>query len=414
MPVFRYQGIDQKGKKTTGSVDAENERAARAKLRKGNVFPTAVVESGGTGATLLVSGEREFKFQALFHRIKPQDISLMTRQMSSLLNAGVPLVDTLTAMVDQLEQPKLRTAISEIRERVTEGEKFSSAMGEHPQIFNELYINMVSAGEASGTLEKVLERIADITEAQARLRAKIVGALTYPIIMGIVGVIMMILLITFVIPKMTAMLIEMEIPLPTPTRFLIWLTDQILGWWWILLLGLVIAITAFRRWINTVNGRTTFDRWMLRLPLVGRLIRLAAVARLTRTLGTLLRGGVPMLTAMDIVRNIVSNVILKRVLEETRDAVKEGASLAEPLKRSGHFPPLATHMIAIGEKTGELEGMLERIAETYETQVDNAVGSMMSLLEPITLVVMGGMVAFIVRGHHPRRERCCAVKKASA
>lgn len=396
MPVFRYQGIDQKGKKTTGSVDAENERAARAKLRKGNVFPTAVVESGGTGATLLVSGEREFKFQALFHRIKPQDISLMTRQMSSLLNAGVPLVDTLTAMVDQLEQPKLRTAISEIRERVTEGEKFSSAMGEHPQIFNELYINMVSAGEASGTLEKVLERIADITEAQARLRAKIVGALTYPIIMGIVGVIMMILLITFVIPKMTAMLIEMEIPLPTPTRFLIWLTDQILGWWWILLLGLVIAITAFRRWINTVNGRTTFDRWMLRLPLVGRLIRLAAVARLTRTLGTLLRGGVPMLTAMDIVRNIVSNVILKRVLEETRDAVKEGASLAEPLKRSGHFPPLATHMIAIGEKTGELEGMLERIAETYETQVDNAVGSMMSLLEPIMLVVMGGMVAFIV------------------
>jgi general secretion pathway protein F len=396
MPVFRYQGIDKSGKKAAGIIDAESERAARAKLRKTNVYPTVVTVSGA-GGSLVAAGQKEFKFAALFQsKVKVEDISLMTRQLASLLNAGVPLVEALAALIEQLEHPKLRQTMADVRERVTAGEKLSFTMRDHPQVFNNLYINMVSAGEASGTLEKVLERLADLAEAQAKLRAKIVGALTYPVIMGVVGALMMVLLITFVIPKMTGMLIEMEIPLPLPTRFLIWLTDQVFAFWWLILLVVAGVIFGFRKWVTSAKGRAKFDAWLLDVPLVGKLVRLSVVAQMTRTLGTLLTGGVQMLAAMDIVKNIVSNTVLKNVLHDTREMVKEGASLAEPLKRSGQFPALATHMIAIGEKTGELENMLERVADTYEGQVDSTIGSLMGLIEPIMLVVMGGMVAFIV------------------
>ncbi len=395
MTIFRYQGIDQKGKKASGIVDAENERAARLKLRKSNVYPTVVVVEGGRGS-LVMAGQSDVKFGSMFQRIKVEDIALMTRQLASLLNAGITLVDALGALADQLEHPKLRSAITEIRGKVIEGEKLSNTMLRFPKIFNALYVNMVNAGEASGTLEQVLSRIADITESQARLQKKIVGALTYPAIMGVMGIGMMILMVTVVVPKITDMLLDMDIPLPLPTRFLIGLTNFIFAWWWLVLLVIGLTMYGVRRWLATAKGREQCDLYKLKMPLFGKLTQLAAVAGFTRTLATLLAGGVQMLAAMDIVRNIVSNVVLKRVIEETRDAVKEGSSLAEPLKRSGHFPTLATHMISIGEKTGELEKMLERVANTYETQVDNAVSTLIGLLEPLMLVVMGGMVVFIV------------------
>lgn len=393
MAVFRYQGINKAGKKAVGMVDADNERAARMKLRKMQVYPTLVAAGAGG---MMAAGQQQFSLKAMFQKIKPQDISLMTRQMASLLNAGVPLVDTLSALSEQLENPKLANALTDIRNRVTEGEKFSETLSNYPQIFNDLYVNMVAAGEASGNLEKVLGQIADVTEAQAVMRAKIVGALTYPAIMGIVGVVMMIMLVTFVVPKMTEMLIDMEVPLPLPTRFLIGTTDFIFAWWWLMILGIGLGIWSLRRWSVTPRGKAKIDETLLKLPLIGKLLRLATVARMTGTLGTLLRGGVPLLAAMDIVKNVVSNTVLKAVLVKTRDAVKEGASLADPLRESGEFPKLATQMIAIGEKTGELEQMLERVAKTYETEVDNTVGSLMGLIEPVMLIGMGGMVAFIV------------------
>lgn len=393
MPVYRYQGIDQRGKKTSGVIDADNERGARVKLRRTNVFPTVVSIEG---AGVVAAGQREFRFATFLQRIKPQDMALMTRQFASLLGAGVPLVDSLNALVEQMEIPKLRSALTAVRERVTEGEKLSSALQRHPKIFDALFVNMVSAGESSGTLEQVLERLADITEAQARLRSKIVGAMTYPIIMAVVGSLLLVGLITFVIPRLIEMLLEMGVPLPLPTRFLMGLSEFFLTWWWLITLVVGGSVFGFTRWSKTAKGRALIDRKLLGLPLVGRLIRLATVARFSRTLGTLLQGGVPMLAAMDIVRNIVSNTLLKRIVEEAREAVKEGASLHEPLKRSEQFPPLALHMIAIGEKTGELERMLERVADTYEEQVDNTISSLMSLLEPLMLVLMGGMVGFIV------------------
>lgn len=395
MPIFRYQGIDAKGKKASGVVDAENEKAARAKLRKGNIFPTLVAMNDGRASVAEVGG-RDVKWTAFFQRIKPQDMALMTRQFASLLNAGVPLVEALGALSEQIEQVPLRNALLGVRDRVTEGEKLSHAMQRYPKIFNDLYFNMVSAGEASGTLESVLERLADITEAQAKLRAKIVGALTYPAVMMGVGLVMVVLLVTFILPNMTAMLLDMNVALPFTTRALIGFTDFVLVWWWAILLVVGTIVYAVQRWVRSPGGKETIDRKVLRVSLIGKLVRLSTIASLTRTLGTLLQSGVPMLAAMDIARNIIGNTQMRAVIEQTRDAVKEGASLADPLRRSGEFPPLALHMIAIGEKTGELENMLIRVANTYEQQVEQTIGTLMGLMEPIMLVVMGGMVGFLV------------------
>ncbi|MBI4365927.1 MAG: type II secretion system F family protein, partial [Deltaproteobacteria bacterium] len=246
------------------------------------------------------------------------------------------------------------------------------------------------------TLEQVLGRLADITESSARLRGKLVGAMIYPAIMGFVGMALLIGLLTYVIPKITGMLIEMGGQLPFMTRLLVGVSDFLLGWWWLLLLLLIGGIVGFRRWVATTKGREDFDRLLLKAPLIGRLLRLMTLARFARTLGTLLKSGVPMLVAMDIVRNIVENRILRRVIETTRDAVKEGSGLAEPLKQSGEFPPLVVHMVSIGEKTGELERMLERVGDTYETQVDTAVTRLMGIMEPVMLVLMGVIVGIVV------------------
>lgn len=396
MSVYRYTGINEKGKKTVGVVDAENERAARSKLRRMNVFPTIVVIEGGRGPSLAALGKREFKFGALFQGVRTADLAMMTRQLSSLLQAHIPLVDALTALIDQVENEKLRTTLSTVKERVTEGTKLSDALAQHPKIFSELFVNMVNAGEASGALEQVLGRLADVTEATARLRGKIVGAMMYPAIMGLVGTALLVGLLTFVIPRITALLTEMGAELPTITKCIMGLSHFVVTWWPLLLLLLVGGVIGFRRWVKTPKGRETFDRQLLKAPLIGKLFRLMTIARFTRTLGTLLKSGVPMLMAMDIVRNVVENRILRRVIEQARDAVKEGSALAEPLKQSGEFPPLATHMIGIGEKTGELERMMERVAETYENQVDTQVSRLMTVMEPLMLLFMGLIVAVVV------------------
>ncbi len=395
MPVFRYQGMDPKGKKTTGVVDAENERAARSKLRKSNIFPTLVVIEGRRNA-LVAMGKSEAKFGSLFgSRVKTQDIALMTRQFASLLAAGIPLVEALGALSEQMDHPTLRSAVASIRERVTEGDKLSSAMRAFPKIFNDLYVNMVTAGESGGMLEQVLERLADVTEAQARLRSKVVGALTYPAIIGVVAAGMTIALVTLVVPQITAMLIDMGGELPLPTKIVVGISNFFLGWWWLQILVIIAGIYFFRRWVTTEKGRTQFDAFLLRAPLIGRLMLLTNVARLTRTLGTLLQSGVPMLVSLEIVSNVVTNVLVRQAIIDARNAVKEGASLAEPLRRSELFPSLAIHMIATGEKTGELEKMLERVASNFETQVDNAVGTLTGLMEPVMIVFMALVIGGI-------------------
>lgn len=396
MPIFEYIGIDSKGKRAAGTLDAANEREVRAKLRRMGVFPTSVNaegkgKGGGKGGLSMQVDVGKF-----LQRVKVQEVAVMTRQLATLLSANIPLVDALAALVDQIENPKLRNIISSARERVIEGSKLSDAMRGHPKVFGDLYVNMINAGENSGALEVVLQRLADFTEGQAKLRSKVIGAMIYPAIMSVVGVSLMIMLLTFVVPKVTKIFEDMKATLPLPTRLLMAVSHAVTGYWYLFVIAVPVAIWGVRRFLRTPSGRAWWDKKLLNLPLFGKLNRMVIVSRFTRTLSTLLSSGVPLLAAMDIVRTIITNTRLRSVIEQTRDSVREGQSVAEPLRKSGEFPPLVTHMIAIGEKTGELERMLERIAETYDAEVDNTVSTLTTLLEPIMILVMAGIVSFIV------------------
>lgn len=388
MPIYSYKGIDATGKKVSGSLDAESVKGARVKLRKLNVFPTEVNEGSAS--------KNAGKGISLFQKVKVQDIAEMTRQLATLIGANIPLVDSLNALVEQIENPKLKQALSGIRDKVTEGSRLADAMQAYPQIFSDLYLNMIKAGETSGALETVLNRLADFTENQAKLQSKVKGALTYPVVMGFVGVILMIFLLVGVVPKITKIFEDANIPLPLPTQILVSVSHFLSDYWYLLILAIFPAVYLLRRFKRSAKGRNMIDRFSLKAPIFGDMLQKLAIARFCRTLSTMMASGVQLLNALDIVKNIVGNTILTQVIEDTRNSVKEGESIAEPLRRSGQFPPIVTQMITIGEKTGELETMLEKVANNYEQQVDTKVSTLTTLLEPIMIVVMGVVVAFIV------------------
>jgi general secretion pathway protein F len=290
----------------------------------------------------------------------------------------------------------MKRVIGDVKQRVNEGSSLADALGAQGKVFSTLYVNMIRAGESSGALDVVLVRLADFTESQARLRSRIVGALTYPILMLALSGVVLGILFTVVIPKIVRIFEETKVTLPWTTKALIGFTTLVHDYWWAALLLAAGALWGFLRWRNTAEGRAAYDRRILVLPIFGPLIRQIALARFSRTLATLLKSGVPLLTAMDIVKNIVGNVRLATVIDEARTSIQEGESIAAPLKRSGEFPPLVYHMVAIGEKSGELEEMLNNVANAYEAQVETKVGALTSLLEPAMIVFMGLVVAFIV------------------
>ena len=394
MAVFEYIGIDSKGKRAAGNIDAANERDARQKLRRMGVFPTTLAIEGATKQKVGLS--MQVDVGKYLQRIKTQEVSVMTRQLATLVGSSIPLVDALTALVDQIENPKLRNIVARVRDKVTEGTKLSDAMRGNPKVFGDLYVNKINAGENSGALDVVLVRLAEFTEGQAKLKGKVIGAMIYPAIMSFVGLALMVMLLTYVVPKVTKIFADMKATLPLPTRILMGASNALSSYWYIFLIIIPVAIYGIRRVLKSPAGRAWWDRKILTMPIFGKINRLVIVSRFTRTLATLLASGVPLLTALDIVRNIITNTRLREVIEETRDNVREGQPVADTLKRSGEFPPLVTHMIAIGEKTGDLERMLERIADTYDSEVDNTLSTLTTLLEPIMILVMAGIVSFIV------------------
>jgi general secretion pathway protein F len=393
MPIFEYKALDATGKTVEGLKEADSPKGLRMALRHDGVFLTEVTgqQQASDTASRDVSARRWF-----VGRIKTDDLAIMTRQLAVLIGAGVPLVEALSALVDQVEHERLKRIISNVKQRVNEGSSLADALAAHSKVFNNLFINMIRAGESSGALEIVLVRLADFTESQARLRSKIVGSMTYPIVMMVFGLIIMGVLFTVVIPKITKIFEDTKAVLPWSTRFLIGVTGIVSEWWWAILILMVGSVYLFLRWRNTPAGRARWDIWVLRLPIFGVLVRQIAVARFSRTLSTLLKSSVPLLTAMDIVKNIVGNTRLAAVIEDARESIKEGESIAAPLKRSGEFPPLVYHMVAIGERSGELEEMLKNVADAYDSQVDTKIAALTSLLEPLMIVVMGAGVSFIV------------------
>lgn len=392
MPVFAYKALDQSGRSVEGLKEADSPRTLRTVLRRDGLFLTDVTgEKQARAASPEVNVRRW-----VGGRVKADDVAVATRQLAVLVNAGIPLVEALTALVEQVEHERLKRVLSAVKQRVNEGSSLAEALAQHPKAFSSLYVNMIRAGESSGALDVVLFRLADFTESQARLKAKVLGTLTYPAAMMIIGAVIMGILFTVVIPKITKVFEDTKVVLPWTTRFLIGFSTFVHDWWWALGLLVAAAVYVFLRWRRTPVGRARWDIWVLDAPIFGPLVRQVAVARFSRTLATLLKSGVPLLTALDIVRNIVGNTRLAAVIEEARESIKEGESIAAPLKRSGEFPPLVYHMIAIGEKSGELEEMLGNVANAYDSQVETKIAALTSLLEPVMIVVMGVAVAFIV------------------
>jgi general secretion pathway protein F len=390
VPVYAYKGLSTEGRAVTGVVDADSARSARLKLRRTGVFPTDLTEDRAPAGrrVALGSGVRE--------RVPTQELAAATRQLSTLVAAGLPLVEALAALADQTEREHLRRAIVQIRERVTEGRSLADALAEHPRLFSPLYVNMVRAGEASGALDVVLSRLAEYTENQARLLGKVRTALTYPAVMLFLGGAILFFLVSYVVPKVTRIFQETQQQLPRVTLILIAVSDFAAHWWWAILLLAAAAALGGRAYARTPAGRERVDAWLLRVPYVGRLVQKVALARFARTLSTLLASGIGLLQALDIVRNIVDNRVIARAIENARDAIREGQSIAPPLRESGVFPPLVVHMVAVGERSGQLEAMLGKAADAYDGEVENAVTSLTTVLEPLMIVFMGIVVLFIV------------------
>lgn len=392
MAVFEYRGIlAHTGKHVKGVRDAENAKALRAALRKDGVLLTAATEE----AAAKEKAKKSINLFAFTDRASTSDVAIMTRQLATLVGAGIPLFESLNALIEQLEKESLKRAMTAVREQVREGTSFAKALEMHPAIFPPLYVNMVRAGEASGTLEAVLDRLTKFMEAQAKLKGKVIGALAYPMLMVIIGVTLVSVLMVAVVPNVKQIFQSVGQALPWYTELLIGTSDFISSFWWLILLLIAGSVYFFRRWKKTAEGRLKWDTFLLRIPVAGKLIQMLSVARFARTLATLLSAGVALLTAMDIVRNVLGNAALEKVVADAIGSIREGQSIADPLKRSGKFPPMVTHMIAIGEKSGQLENMLENVADAYDADVETRVQMLTSLLEPLMIVTMGGAVGFI-------------------
>ncbi|MBI2901800.1 MAG: type II secretion system inner membrane protein GspF [Planctomycetes bacterium] len=392
MPVFNYKAFKEDGSSDAGVIDADSPKEARLKLRTKKLLVTDLAPVGGEGA-----GAKKIRIPFLRRR-NVQEISIITRQMATLLGSGIPMMGALTAVIEQAESRDLKTVMMDIREKVATGGTFSDALALHPFHFNELYVNMVKAGEAAGNLDKVLYRLSDYLHAQNKMQAKIVAALTYPIIMLIIGVGVVAVLMTFVVPKIMDVIQKQgqEAALPLPTTILLTVSGFFANYWWLLLGLTVCGSLVWTQILRMPAGRLWWDTTKLQIPVVGPLMRKSAISRFALTFATLLESGLPVLEALNVVKRVVNNQVLANALDMVRQKIAEGQDIATPLKASKLFPPVVGYMIAVGEEGGKLEELLKKIAEAYDEEVEIAAQRMTSLLEPIMIVVMAVVVGFIV------------------
>lgn len=391
MPIYEYKGLTKAGKNVKGTVDAESLRSARVKLKKDGVYVVDLADkTKRQRKKTSKSGSTQNK------GVNVNDMSNMTRQLASLIKANIPLVDALGACSDQMDNLLLKEVLADCKNAVNEGSTFHKSIRKYPRIFDKIFVSMIEAGEMSGTLDVILLRLAEFTEDRAELNSKIKSAMLYPIIMVVFMVAILAVMFIFVVPQMMSIFADAEMALPWYTQMVINLSSTIVNYWWLILLVGGATIFGFIQWTRSEGGRPKWDAIKLVLPVSGKLARMIAVSRFTRTLSTLLAGGVPMLNAMDIVKNVVNNEVLAKAIREARDNISEGESIAGPLKKSQQFPPIVIHMVGIGEKTGDLERMLDQVSDTYDFQVKNQVNGLTSVLEPIMIILMGGVIGVIV------------------
>lgn len=393
MAVYEYKAIDSKGKDTNGIIEADSRTSAAQMLKKMELYPVAISE---TTEKTIETKRKDISVSSLFDRISRADVSVFTTQFAALVEAGMPIVTSLDIVIQQTEKKPMKKMLSVIKEEVNKGANLGDAFKLFPRHFSPLYVNMVRAGEESGSLEIVLRRLADFLESQNEMRAKILATLAYPTLMLLVATVVVFFLVTFVIPTVTGIFSEMHQTLPLPTLLLLGISG-VLRAIWPYLLGVIAGMIIFyRKYRRTDAGRARVDRWKMKVPLLGAQYKKILMARFTRTLGTLLANGVPVVTSFDIVKNIIDNTVVSKEIEKARDDIKEGKEIAKPLSRNGIFPPVVVNMIAVGEKSGQLEEMLNRVSRIMESELETSLKKLMSLLEPIMILLMGGVVLFIV------------------
>ncbi len=394
MTQFACTVRDAKGQQINKSIEADNLAQARAKLREQGLFPIDIKEKQGSDDILKPLNDWLLKFQ----KVKLKEMVVFTRQFATMINSGVALLRALNIMVDQAQSEVFKKILTDVRDGVEEGRSLSESMADHPKTFSKLYVSMVSAGEIGGVLDEVLDRLAVFMENNARLIGQLKSAMAYPVIVGVIASLIFVFLLYFVIPIFKEMFDSMGVDLPAFTQMLINMSNIIRDNWYFLFLGPPAVIYGLMQAIKTPAGRSIFDNIMLKAPVFGNIIRKVAVARFTRTLGTLLRSGVPLMTALEITEDTSGNVHIANGITKVREAVSEGEGMTKPLEQTNLFPPMVTQMIAIGEESGNVDAMLSKVADFYDEEVEQAVKALTSLLEPIMMVGIGGMVGSIIIG----------------
>ncbi|MCW5198536.1 type II secretion system inner membrane protein GspF [Desulfobulbus sp. F3] len=398
MPVYEYTALDAAGKKHKGVLDADSIAVARQRIRQLGKYPVEIKETVPKGRKgRKAAATSFFSLSGGSQRIKQQEVHVATRQLATLLGAGIPLVPALTGLIEQTSNKSLQTIIAQIKDSVNEGNSLTESLTEHPRLFSKVYVNMVHAGEASGSLDVVLERLAEFGERQQAMHSRISAALIYPIFMGLVGVGVLFALITFIVPSITKVFIERKQALPLPTALLIKISAFLQTYWWLALLLIIAAFMGLRYFfLQNQYGRRIWDKMKLTLPVVGDLNIKSAAASMSRTLSSLLQSGVTLVTALQIVKNILNNVLLVGVLEQAGEELEKGKSLSNFLRGNPYFTPMLVQMIAVGEQSGALEKMLSKAADSYEKEVEAKVLAMTAMIEPIMILAMGMAVGFIV------------------
>ncbi|MGB0333760.1 MAG: type II secretion system F family protein [Opitutales bacterium] len=401
MAKFKYTAIDANGKQKTGAVEAANRDEASSKLSAAGLMPTKIVDAGGSSprkTASSVGGKKSKKVGGFGKVIKPEELTTFTRQLATLLDAGLPLLRALEVMIRQEKNLRFKGVLEQIADQVKSGNPFSDGLSQHPKIFDRLYVNMVRAGEAGGVLEVVLSRLAGFMEKALKTKKKVKSAMVYPIVVVGVAISIVALLMVVVVPKFQTIFDDMleGAALPGPTQFVVGVSNFMRENIVLTMIIIVVAIVGFKFLLKTPFGSKAFNWCSINLPKVGDLVRKVNIARITRTFGTLLSSGVPILQSITITKDITGNKFYENALSRIHDAVRDGESLAKPMERESVFPNMVTSMVDVGEETGELAEMLNRVADNYDEDVDNAVAGITSIIEPVMIVFLAVVVGFIV------------------
>jgi type IV pilus assembly protein PilC len=395
MAKFSYTAVDARGKQTNGSVEANDQTEAIAQIRQLGFYPQRLDETKETDTE---TTESKPKVKKKGGKVKSKILTIFTRQLATLIDAGLPLLRSINTLSKQERNPVMRSTMANLATSVESGSTFSEALAQHPNIFNKLYVNMVKAGELGGVLEIVLTRLAEFQEKSQKIKGKVVSAMVYPLVVLVIALVILSFLLVFIVPKFQQIFKDAlpGQPLPGITLFVITLSNILISQWYFVVGGIVIIVFGYKVFASTTAGAIILDRIALRLPVFGDLLSKTAISRFSRTLGTLISSGVPILQALNITRETSGNYVVASAISKIHDSVKEGESVVAPMEASGVFPPMVTSMVQVGEETGQLPDMLVKVADVYEGEVDNVVTSLTSILEPIMIVVLAVIVGTIV------------------